>query len=203
LVIQPTNFLKTQLNIENEHALFDLLKQGDEIAFSKIYKLYWEELYNAAYKRLPEKEKCQDIIQNVFADLWNRREVVLIENPTAYLHTAVRFQVLKQISRNPKNSFLSEIFISDLISPLATDADLLEKEAKNLIELYIDALPKKRKNIFVMHYFEGLTTAKIATQLNISQKTVQNQLTTASHALRFRLTNLFFCIWVILSLISK
>ena len=202
MVIQPTNFLKTQLNIENERALFDLLRQGDEIAFSKIYKLYWVELCNAAYKRLPEKEKCQDIIQNVFTDLWTRRAIVEIENPTAYLHTAVRFQVLKQVSRNPQNSFLSESFISELISPLATDGDLLEKEVKNLIELYIDALPKKRKNIFVMHYFEGLTTAKIAMQLNVSQKTVQNQLTTASHALRFRLTHMFLYVMFILSLLS-
>jgi RNA polymerase sigma-70 factor (family 1) len=203
LVIQPTNFLKTHLNIENENILFALLKQGDEIAFSKIYKRYWAELYNAAYKRLPEKEKCQDIIQNVFADLWTRREVVAIENPTAYLHTAVRFQVLKQISRNPQNSFLSENFISELISPLETDGELLEKEVKNLIGLYIEALPKKRRHIFVMHYFEGLSTAKIATQLNISQKTVQNQLTTASHALRFRLTHMFFYVFVILSLLFK
>lgn len=202
MVIQPTNFLKIQLNIEDEHALFALLKQGDEIAFSKIYKRYWIELYNSAYKRLPEKEKCQDIIQNIFADLWTRREIVEIENPTAYLHTAVRFQVLKQISRNPQNNFLSENFISELISPLATDGELLEKEVKNLIELYIQALPKKRRHIFVMHYFEGLTTAKIAMQLNISQKTVQNQLTTASHALRFRLTHMFLYVLVILSLLS-
>ncbi|RZK59508.1 MAG: sigma-70 family RNA polymerase sigma factor [Pedobacter sp.] len=195
--------MKTHLNIENEKTLFALLKQGDEIAFSKIYKAYWAELYNTAYKRLPEKEKCQDIIQNVFADLWTRRELVEIENPTAYLHTAVRFQVLKQVSRNPQNSFLSENFIAELISPLETDGELLEKEVTNLINLYIDALPKKRKHIFVMHYFDGLTTAKIATELNISQKTVQNQLTTASHALRFRLTHMFFYIIVFLSLFSK
>lgn len=201
MVNQPTYFLKTNVNIENESFLFALLKQGDEAAFEKIYKRYWRELYNAAHKRLPEKEKCQDIIQNIFADLWTRRADLEIDNPTAYLHTAVRFQVLKQITRSPKNSFISTQFEADLISPLASDGDLLEKEVKTLIELYIAALPEKRKNIFLMHYFEGLSTTNIAIQLNVSRKTVQNQLTTASHGLRFKLTHMFLWFLVLLALL--
>ncbi len=189
------------LHTENESVLFNLLKQGDQSAFEEIYRRYWVELYNAAYKRLPEKEKCQDIIQNVFMSLWARRAEVVLENPAAYLHTAVRFQVLKQLARNPKRNFLTETFQEELISPLATDGELLEKEAKNLIAYFIEALPEKRRNIFLMHYFEGLSTAKIAIQLHISQKTVQNQLTTASHALRLKLTHMFIAllfIWLVL-----
>ena len=190
--------MKPHLNIENELSLFDLLRQGDGVAFEKIYKQYWTELYNAAYKRLPDREVCQDVIQNIFTDLWLRRADLEIENPVAYLHTAVRFQVLKQISRSPKNNFMSETFV-ELISPLEADGGILEKEVKTLIELYIEALPKKRRNIFLMHYYEGLSTEKIAIELNVSRKTVQNQLTTASHGLRFRLTHLFLSILMILS----
>lgn len=190
--------LKAKVYIENEKELFDLLKQGDRISFEKIYKYYWQELYNSAYKRLPEKEKCQDIIQNVFMSLWTRREEVDLENPRAYLHTAVRYQVFKQINRDPKGSFLSETFERELISPLTTDAEVLEKEVKNLISLYIAALPTKRRSIFLMHYFEGLSTAKIAIQLNVTQKTVQNQLTTASHALRLKLTQILLSVILVL-----
>lgn len=201
MVIQPNNFLKTHVNIEDESVLFALLKQGDETAFEKIYKSYWVELYNSAYKRLPEKEKCQDIIQNVFTDLWNRRNETDIENPAAYLHTAVRFQVLKQITRSSKNSFIATNFETELISPLASDDCILEKEAKTLIELYISALPEKRRNIFIMHFYEGLSTANIALKLNVSRKTVQNQLTTASHGLRFKLTHLLLYAVIIISLL--
>lgn len=190
--------MKINLNFENELALFDLLKQGDETAFEKIYKRYWAELYNAAYKRLPEKEKCQDLIQNIFADLWTRRATLQIENPTAYLHTAVRFQVIKHVARNPKNSFFIEIFEAELVSPLATDGQILEKEVKHLVDLYIAALPEKRKNIFLMHYYDGMSTSNIATQLKISRKTVQNQLNTASHALRLKLTHMLLFALVVL-----
>lgn len=181
-------------NSEHDKILFDLLKQGDEAAFGEIYKLYWVELYNAAYKRLPEKEKCQDVIQNVFTDLWNRRTELDLEKPLAYLHTAVRFQVLKHIARTPKNNYFATSFENQLISPLDADGALLDREAKLLIELFIKALPEKRRKIFLMHYFEGLSTARISVKLNISQKTVQNQLTTAAHALKFRLTHLFLLV---------
>lgn len=185
-------------NSANENLLFDLLKQGDEGAFGKIYKLYWTDLYNSAYKRLPEKERCQDIIQNVFTDLWNRRTELDLVNPAAFLHTAVRFQVLKHIARTPKGNVFTQSIETELISPLRTDGALLEREVKVLIELFIKALPEKRRKIFLLHYFEGLSTAKISTQLNISQKTVQNQLTTATHALKFRLTHMFLLLFALI-----
>lgn len=192
--------MKNHVNIEDEQYLFALLRQGDEFAFSQIYKRYWAELYNAAYKRLPEKEICQDIIQNIFADLWTRRETLELDHPTAYLHTAVRFQVLKQFTRNPKNNFLASQLEKELISPLESDGNLLESEVKTLIEMYISALPEKRKVIFLMYYYKGLSTANIAVQLKVSRKTVQNQLATASHGLRLRLTHMFLCLLIILLL---
>lgn len=195
--------MKIHVNIDNEQSLFELLSQGDEVAFAKIYNRYWQELYNAAYKRLPEKEKCQDIIQNVFTDLWNRKAELNLVNPAAFLHTAVRFQVLKQLTRGQKNSSFTEKFEKELISPLATDSTVLEKELCVLIEYFIDALPKKRKNIFLLHYFEGLSTAKIALKLDLSQKTVQNQITTASHFLRLKLTHMFLFTIVFLLLITN
>jgi len=186
----------------DEQILFALLREGDESAFEQIYKLYWTQLFNTAYKRLPEKEKCNDIIQNVFTDLWNRRATLDLDNPSAYLHTAVRFQVLKQVSRNPKNNAFTESFETELISPLTTDGEVLEKEVKVLIELFIKALPQKRRDIFLMYYFKGLSTAQIANQLNVSQKTVQNQLATASNALRLRLTQLFLSMLILMFLLS-
>ena len=190
-------------NSENDIYLFDLLKQGDEVAFSKIYKLHWAELYNAAYKRLPEKEKCQDIIQNVFADLWNRKAQLDLQKPLAYLHTAVRFQVLKHLYKDRRSNSFNTVFEEKLISPLRTDGALLEKEAGILIELFIKALPEKRRKIFILHYFEGLSTAKISNQLNISKKTVQNQLNTATHALKFRLTHLFLWLFSLYSIFLR
>jgi RNA polymerase sigma factor (sigma-70 family) len=183
--------LKLDGNLEKDLALFASIKQGDVSAFENIYNTYWFVLFDTAYKRLKDKEKCQDIIQNVFTDLWNRRERLEIENPEAYLHTAVRFQTLKAISQNAKNVSFVDVFDAEIISSLKTDGVLLEREAKHIIKHFINALPAKRRAIFLMHYFDELSTTAIARELNVSQKTVQNQLTTASHALRLRFTQIF------------
>ncbi|RYY06810.1 MAG: sigma-70 family RNA polymerase sigma factor, partial [Sphingobacteriaceae bacterium] len=179
------------LNIENDLLLLAALKLGDEIAFKNIYNNYWLTLFNSAYSHIKDKEKCQDIIQNVFTDLWNRRTELEIQNLQAFLYTAVRFQALKAIHQNARQTYFVDAFDTKIISSLKTDEVLLEKEAKNIVELFIKALPEKRRHIFLLHYFDELSTADIAGRLNVSQKTVQNQLTTASHALRLRLTQLF------------
>src|SRR3954471_21390587 len=97
------------------------LKQDHREAFDEIYNRYWSVLYNTAYKRTRDREQCMDAIQNVFTDLWQRRAEVHIINLGAYLHQAVRYQILKAIAKNPQQS----VFISDfeqlLTSPGTTD----------------------------------------------------------------------------------
>ncbi len=179
-----------EFDFEDDLFLFALLKQGDGGAFENIYKKYWPNLFKSAYKRLPDKNRCQDIVQNVFTDLWNRKGQLDIRNLQAYLHTAVRFQVLKAIARSNAQTAFTEVFDTTIASSLQADEILLNKEAKQLIEQFIAALPERRRNIFLMHYMEELTTAHIAATLNLSQKTVQNQLATAAQALRLRITHL-------------
>ncbi|MFD1631747.1 RNA polymerase sigma factor [Pseudopedobacter beijingensis] len=173
-----------------DNDLLSQLKAGDEAAFSKIYKTFWKELFNAAYKRLKDIEQSQDIVQNVFISLWDRRETVDIHNLGAYLHTSVKFQVFKHSVRSPNTSEFLAAFENILVSPLSPENTMLEKEILGLVKSWIDALPKKRREIFLLHYHDGLTTAEIADLLKVSRKTVQNQLNTASTHLRLRLAQI-------------
>ncbi len=189
-------------NQQTDKELCSLLRIGDQNAYTVIYERYWESLYRSAYKRLKNKEQCQDIIQIVLSDLWRRREEVIIEDLPAYLHTAIRFQVFKQISRKPdSNKFLDE-FDTLLTSPVQADDDLLEKEILNLVKLWINALPPKRRAIFIMYAEDELSTRQIAEKLGISQKTVQNQLNTAVISLRLKLAKVLSAA-LIVSLYSK
>jgi len=183
--------LSTNVNIENDLVLFALLKRGNNEAFESIYNKYWYELFKTAYKRLNDKNKCQDVVQDVFTDLWNRKTELEIRDLQAYLHTAVRFQALKAVTKQINQTSFVDVFETEIVSSLYADGYLLEKEAKKLVEQFINALPVKRRIIFIRHYIDELSTAQIACELNVSQKTVQNQLTTASHALRLRLTHMF------------
>jgi RNA polymerase sigma-70 factor (family 1) len=174
-----------------DHELTTLLSKGDEEAFVEIYRRYWRRLYNSAFKRLKDEDQCEDVVQNIFTDLWERRNGLEITNIEAYLTTAVRFQVIKFSSRNLSKNHFVDLVETTLTSSLLTDSSLLDDELAELLRLWMSALPEKRRKIFVMHFIEGLDTNHIAEQLGLSQKTVQNQLAVTSGALRNQILRVF------------
>lgn len=171
----------------NDDELFLQLKQNDRAAFSEIYKRYWQELYDDAYNRTRNREQCEDIVQNVLADLWLRRETHNIENLRAYLHSAVKFQFYKLVSKQRGAAVYLDYLDELLYSSINADDILREKEIARVIELWLKTLPEKRRKIFLMRYAEDMSTRQIADTLGISQNTVQAQLHTASQSLTTRL----------------
>jgi RNA polymerase sigma-70 factor (ECF subfamily) len=168
------------------------IKLDSSSAFTELYDRYWQSLYNSIYKRLHEESACKDILQDVFKDIWLRRTSLEIENISAYLHTAVRFQVLKLVSRNKYTSHFVQPFENITDFSLKPDSIINEKEVNILLKAWIDTLPEKRRKIFIMRYEERLTTKEIAQKLKISQKTVQNQLGNSYQSLRTRLSQYVF-----------
>mgnify|MGYP003583876417 CR=1 FL=1 len=185
-----------------DEQLLSFLKEDSREAFTLIYQKFWPSLYRSAFKRLKDENMSKDVIQNVFTDLWSRREELVIQNLSAYLHSAVRFQVFHQVAKKPDQAVLFTELEEILRSPLQSDSGLIDDELAKMLELWIMALPEKRRKIFLMHYFEELSTQEIADQLNISQKTVQNQLNTASTYIRARFAHLL-TVSVLLSFVMK
>lgn len=163
----------------NEIELLQSLSAGDRSSFEEIFNRYWGSLFDTAYKRLKDKDQCKDIIQDVFADLWTRREKVVIGNLSAYLHTAIRFQVFKLAAKNKVSPKFIELFESIASSPYHPEGELEEKEMEELAQAWIDSLPDKRRQIFLLYFRENQSTREIAEKLGITQKTVQNQLGSA------------------------
>lgn len=181
-------------NSYTDNELTQLIQQGDEPAFVELYNRYWLELYNTAYQRLKNKEQVEDIIQDVFVKLWIRRAELQIENAQAYLHTAIRFRVFNYVERETVHESFFEPFETIGFSSSIADEKIREKELLNLMQTYIGALPGKRKQIFLLHLKDNLSTREIAERLNISQKTVQNQLRTAMQDLHIRITPIIIAI---------
>lgn len=81
----------------DESDLLSLLGEDSEAAFTEIYNRFWKSLFRTAYHILQDKEAAQDIVQNVFVSLWQRRYEVRIDNLKGWLHQSVRFGVFKAI----------------------------------------------------------------------------------------------------------
>lgn len=170
--------------------LISYLKEGEKNAFDVIYDRYWKRLYNDTYKRLRRQEQVEEIVQDVFTDLWAKRATKNIHNLYGYLLTSVRYQVYMLYKKGKTAPVFEEPLEYIALDSLQADSLLNVKELKGCIALWMSMQPEKRGEIFRLKYMEELSTREISDILGISQKTVQNQLLTAFASLRDFLSKL-------------
>jgi RNA polymerase sigma-70 factor (family 1) len=168
--------------------LINRLKNDDETALSAIYKNYWQPLYVSAYHIIKDKQICEDVIQELFIKLWNKRhEIEITVSLKAYLYASIRYEVYRQIRMG---AIRGDIY-DDLIERIHTPAIYGNIEYKELIaqiSSIINKLPEKCREVYKLSREENLSHKQIASQLNISTKTVENHLTKALRQLRTSLT---------------
>jgi len=185
------------LKIETNNQLVSRLRDGDRTAFNEIFEIYWEILYSHAFKRLQDEASAKDVVQNVLLSLWRRRKEVEIKNLHAYLTSALRFQVYRQIAISRQYQHFYEPFEAMMISPIQTDQNLIRDDLAHLLLSWIDTLPRKRRQIFVLHYQKQLSVPEIASELGITHKTVYNQLNNCVKELQWKLAKYYILLFVV------
>ena len=191
--------MNTYSSYSNDH-LLRLLKENSEPAFTELYNRCWKRLYTNACRKLADKELAKEVVHDVLLDLWKRRHSLEISDLTAYVTRAVHYRVLNALVKK-NDLFFFEFMDESLRSLYDADKTLMEKEFASLVSAWVEALPEKRREIFVRYYFQQLGTLEIAQQLDVSQKTVQNQLSISSQYLRSRFRHLL-TVFLILNLFS-
>jgi len=157
------------------------LREGDAVAFGKIYKILAPVLYQRLLRLLKDTEVVEDILQDTFFKLWEKRKEINPEQGfIAYLyriadHLAV--DVFRRISRD--RALQQELWASTLSFYLHTEETLLAKEQQQLISMAIEQLPPKRKQILILCKMEDKSYQEVAELMGISVSTVSNQLVKA------------------------
>lgn len=159
------------------------MRAGDVEAFNLIYRKYCRLCYHDAYKRLNDPLQCEELVQDVFTELWHTREYREIGNLKPYLQMAVKYSVFKLYQKQRSQPAFEEPLEHMILSENA-DAQLFAKELRGFIDNWLEAQPEKRREIFKMRYFQELSTKEISEELGVSQKTVQNTLLTAMTGLK-------------------
>ncbi|HEY4289872.1 MAG TPA: sigma-70 family RNA polymerase sigma factor [Puia sp.] len=168
--------------------LVSALQRTDAIAFESIYNRYWTRLYPAIYQRVCDKEVTEDILQEIFAYLWVKRESIVIRNLKSYLFATARYQALQYLLRHKAPTAFFEPFESLLLDTETPEEKVIAKELYDWVLRYAETLPSKKRQIFLLHIRDKYSTREIAEQMEISQKTVQNQLASALQDLRTHIT---------------
>jgi len=162
-----------------------LLRIDSERAIEQLFEQYYAYLCRSAFRLLPDGHLAEDLVQEVFYELWKRRESLRISiSLKAYLRRATVNKTLNYIRDHRKVFFEAEDH-----QPLAGKLDdaqqrLEAAELQERIDRAIDQLPDRCRIVFVLSRFEEMTYAEIADQLNISVKTVENQISKALRSLR-------------------
>lgn len=182
-----------------DQELVVFLRQGEDRAFMEIYERYQALLFAYAYRKLQDKEEAQDVVQEIFITLWEKRDnFVLKTHLSGFLYKSVLNRVLDiwKHQRVVQQHVEAHQLTIDVDS-VETDYLVREKDILALIEKEIAAMPPRMREVYHLKHREYLSTKAIATQLGISENTVSNQLKNASAHLKQRLGLVVFVLYVL------
>ena len=174
-----------------DHELCQKLFEGDKKAFDAIYRKYWKRLFLYAFKIIGDRYPCEDIVQEVFVKLWQRRSVRKINQLENYLFKSAKYGISNLI-RDRKINLPLEGFLSDLLEEVNADFLIEEKETERIIREAIGGLSSKCQEVFTMSRDELLTNKEIAQQLNISVRTVETHIHKALKLIKKSLGQIYF-----------
>ena len=172
-----------------EHKHIQSIGIDDTAFLEQVYRQYWSKLYVYAFNVLKETDICEDIVQEIFVDLWIKRREIEISNLTAYLFQSVKYKIFNQLRRNKYKRQL--LFRLNAINRQYTiDEEYEKKELRTIIKKIISELPEQRKIIFRLSRVDGLSNKEISEHLNISVQTVKNQISKSLHFIRESLNSI-------------
>jgi RNA polymerase sigma-70 factor (ECF subfamily) len=166
--------------------LLERIKRDDINAFEALYRRMWEKLFLFAYSRLKRKADAEDVVQQVFMNIWEQRATKnIVGSFSNYLFTAVRYEVIDQLAAMLKDhQQLAHVEEQILPGFNETLENLLAKEMDKEISNHIQNMPEQMQRIFRLSREEQLSPKEIAKTLAITEKTVRNQLSIAVSNLR-------------------
>lgn len=178
-------------------SILSRIKENDEHAFEQVYKEYYSRLYYYVYGYVKDDEATKELLQLAFIALWNsRKELKEDTRIIAWLFTVVRNQCLNYL-RDRKNQIRFQgdvgrheqerLYWQERALLSSIPESLTMSELQRLIEEAVLVMPEQCGRVFSMSRFQGLSHKEIALQLNIAEKTVENQITKALKILRNKL----------------
>lgn len=171
-----------------EDEIKKLLTTHPEKAIEVLFQQYYAWLCKVVFRVIPDQGVAEDLVQDLFLGLWKRKDNLSINiSLKAYLRRSAVNKSLNYI-RDKKLQYEDESHYGNVATNLhSVEAKLAEEEMQRRIDLAIDSLPEKCRIVFVLSRYEDMSYKEIADHLEISIKTVENQISKALKTLRLQL----------------
>jgi len=172
----------------NDSELMTLLQAGSQPAFTVVFERYNKLLYSHAYNKLRAADDARDLVQEVFAGLWEKRNSLTDKNLGGLLFTMLRNRIINMVSHQQiVSDYTNKLAVYNRQDFTPADHRIREKMLAELIELEISYLPPRMRQIFLMSRMGHLSNKEIARQLNLSEHTVADQIKKSLRILKPRI----------------
>ena len=181
-----SNFKK----IEGETNLLFSVSNGDALAFEHIFKHYSVSLFNYSFQMLDDKALAEDLVQDVFVNIWlNREKLLEIKSFKDYLFILSKNRIINELKKRAK-LYINSCSVDDIDNDIEEDGvkeiefKRYKEQIYNLLDFEIDKLPEQQQKILKLAKIEKRSYQQIAELLNISIETVRKHLFLANKTLR-------------------
>lgn len=155
----------------------------DLASFESIYKSYYGQLCNLAYKIIGDQAAAEDVVQNLFIKIWSKRDMIVVSDVKAYVNKSTINASLNYLKSSKIKSTISLAVVPEQ-NDNSTEKHVRLNELHTKIDMAIKRLPPKCQVIFNLSRFEHMSGDEIAQHLGVSKKTVNNQIGIALKKLR-------------------
>ena len=174
--------------VYDEQRLLQQLAKGDEQAFTQLFYAYKDKLFSFVYNLTVSQSKAEDILQDVFLKIWQRKEqMAAVENLNAYLFRMCKNTAIDHLRRLSEQTLsLSALLMADTPTPASGSPEelLFRKEMRQRLKTAVDQLPQQQKTVFLLIKEKGMKHEEVAHTLNLSLSTIQNHLFRAIQNIR-------------------
>lgn len=186
-------------NLPSDATLLNLIKAGDLDSFNILFERYWEKLFATAFSVCPDTEVCSEIVHDIFLNLWLKREKLQIEYFKGYITASARYQIYRHLKNIKRKSieYRDDLDFGNLVAVNDGESNIRYRELEKKVEEELEELPSRCREIFTLSRMEQLTNDEIAARLDISKRTVENQLTYALRHLRLSIRHFMIFLFVL------
>lgn len=163
--------------------LWESILRGNQAAFAYFFKKHWSAVYAAVYFHLKDREVSKEITHDIFLNIWLKRDHLEILSFSAYLKAAGRYHVIRYLKQQKVKAVEFSEEFGEVVRNRGEEV-MVCRELEERVEGYVEELPKRCKEVFLMSRREMMSNGEIAGRLGISKRTVENQITYALQYLR-------------------
>ncbi|MEM8765555.1 MAG: RNA polymerase sigma-70 factor [Bacteroidota bacterium] len=167
-------------SVMNDNQLYVAIQEGDEEAFSKLFEGYYENLCNFGLRYSIPSTVAEELVSDIFLQLWNNRRTADIKNLRSFLYASTRNKSINWLRSNVRGMALkSEGNLRQVHAQTSHEHKMIFEEELSAVQKIIAKMPEQRRIIFLLNRIDGLKYREIGEVLGISPFTVQNQMVMA------------------------